>query len=72
MIVAVSMPTITTVPRIRRPAAPEPWEAEALFDETASREKRERRLEVDSTEPSIFGRDAAEAVAIAYALPGWD
>ncbi len=33
---------------------------------------REHRLEVNSEEPNIAGRDVAEAVAIAYGLPGWD
>ena len=33
---------------------------------------RERRLVVGSPEPNINGRDVAEAVAIAYNLPGWD
>jgi hypothetical protein len=32
---------------------------------------RDRRLEVDSDQPGINGRDAAEAVATAYDLPGW-
>lgn len=32
---------------------------------------REHRLEVNSTEPMITGRDVAEAVAAAYGLPGW-
>lgn len=32
---------------------------------------RERRLDVGSVEPAIEGRDVAEAVALAYRLPGW-
>jgi hypothetical protein len=32
---------------------------------------RDRKLEADSHEPDIEARDAAEAVAIAYGLPGW-
>jgi hypothetical protein len=32
---------------------------------------QERRLAVDSVEPNIEARDAAEAVAMAYRLPGW-
>ena len=33
---------------------------------------RDRRLTVGSRTPSIIGRDAAQAAAIAYGLPGWD
>ena len=33
---------------------------------------RERRLAADSFEPNIIARDTAEAVAIAYGLPGWE
>jgi hypothetical protein len=33
---------------------------------------QERRLTVDSMEPNIEARDAAEAVAMAYGLPGWE
>ena len=32
----------------------------------------EHRLSVDSQLPNITGRDAAEAVAVAYSLPGWE
>jgi len=32
----------------------------------------ERRLQIGSSEPYIYGRDVAEAVAIAYNLPGWE
>jgi hypothetical protein len=42
----------------------EAWEAAALLDP--------KDLTAGSEVPSIDGRDTAEAVAVAYALPGWE
>ena len=43
--------------------SPEPWEAAAWHGQPPV---------VGSDEPSIDGRDTAEAVAVAYGLPGWE
>jgi hypothetical protein len=56
------------------------WRSELGGDLTPSRNEqlelrelwRQRKLIVDCDEPSINGRDVAEAVAVAYSLPGWD
>ena len=49
---------------------PESWEGEGLFGLRGG--EGPTRVEVGAFEPILEARDAAEAVAVAFGLPGWE